>query len=179
MQHQVIHNVHCCVFWVPALGKGWKNPCVKHGFFSCCRCRACLSESRSTGGFGSPVMAPEATETHRSWRYVPSANCMLVQWIHFMWINKSCLQPGTKLEQFMSGCGPLTKQQLKYCSNWKHCSYSPIEGSRCVGCTRILSEHWRCRLKLNHNQRLSETLSANKHNRNDVCPSTAAAGLRL
>lgn len=112
---------------------------------SCCRGRACLSESRNAGGFGSPMMAPEAAVRCWSWRYVPSAEEKLagqIHSIHFMWTNQSCLQPGSRSEQTVSGCGPVTKQQPKYCSNRKLIAFtlSPVEGSHCVGCRSCLTE---------------------------------------
>lgn len=171
-QYQVIHNKHCCVFWVPALSSGLEEPLLN--IFSCCRCR----EQEHWWVWQSHDGTRRKTDTLELEVCPLCRLAGLVHWIHFMWTNQSCLQSGSRLEQLMSGCGPLTKQQLKYCSNWKHAfTPSPIEGSRCVGCTRILTEHWTRRPKLNHNQSLSEIVSANKH-RNDVCPSTVAAGLR-
>lgn len=174
----------CCISWVSLSNsaiRGEKNFVLN--ILSCCRGRACLSESRKAGGFGRPMVAPEAAVKCWHWRYVPSAEEKLtgkIDCVCFMWTNQSCLQPGSRSEQTVSGCGPLTKQQPKYISNRKPIAFtlSAVEGSRCVGCRRSLTEPWTCRPKLNHNQSLSEVLSASKHNRDYVCPSAAAAELR-
>lgn len=175
--------MHCCISWVSLPNSvigGGKN--IALNILSCCRDRACPLESRNAGGFGSPTMAPEAAVRHWSWRYVPSAErnsqekfteyilCGHTRAVCSLGADRN--RPLVAVVHWQSN-----NRNIVQTENWSHL-LSPVEGSRCVGCRRSLTEPRTCRPKLNHSQSLSEILSASKHNRNYVCPSTAAAELR-